>query len=427
MSLCFQWRLMLNRSNSISITRFGHFLSFLSHRKDPKWRPTGPLVIPALENRDWRAAARKRRAVGTFVPESAKAITGADGSVGGLGTRDTVNSGPQSVGLVVKAQSKQAVAELEDEDQPDSQEDVPMESEKPPEELTEDERALRAILQGDLAEATTQIEIIPPSKSRTETDAYREDVVTLPDNPTLADYERVPIDQFGAALMRGMGWKEGMAASRTRKGPVQPYLPETRPALLGIGAKERPAEDIPGGSSRKDGKKFVKPDKKYVPLVMKSKERGAEDDKVRLSLQLRYLLVSQFNPYLFSDMNRLHRCHVRRPLLDGLRVLLLVAPNMRVVIAITIARDLHPVAIPKDPMIVGVIPIENVIGTANEVETSTAIVREERTEIVTGNIGTGIGVVILTEVTVDNPRETDSRNVLDIHPRHRVWNIVSLP
>ena len=66
---------------------------------------------------------------------------------------------------------------------------------------------------------------------------------------TLADYERVPVSQFGAALLRGMGWKEGTAASRKNKGPVEPYLPQSRPALLGIGAKEK--EVLDDGSQKK--------------------------------------------------------------------------------------------------------------------------------------------------------------------------------
>ncbi|KAF8337580.1 DExH-box splicing factor binding site-domain-containing protein, partial [Cantharellus anzutake] len=244
-----------------------------SGAKNPASKPTGPLVIPALENRDWRAAARKRQAIGTFVPESARAATGADGSVGGLGTRATINSGSQQVGLVMKSRSIEGDAKMEDEKPQDRREDTTTESDKLPEQLTEDERALRAILQGDLAEATIQIDVIPPTRSRTETEAYREDVVTLPDSATLDDYQRVPVDQFGAALLRGMGWKEGTSASRTRTGPVEPYLPEARPALLGIGAKERPPEDIPSGSagaSRKDGKRFSRPEKKYIPLRYES-------------------------------------------------------------------------------------------------------------------------------------------------------------
>ena len=117
-----------------------------------------------------------------------------------------------------------------------------------------------------------------------ETDAYKQDVVTRPDSvcavlffvlagarltgsswqASLADYERVPVALFGAALLRGMGWKEGTAASRTRSGRVEPWLPAARPALLGIGAKERPAEDIPGAAK---GKLGAKPERRYVPVV----------------------------------------------------------------------------------------------------------------------------------------------------------------
>lgn len=87
---------------------------------------------------------------------------------------------------------------------------------------------------------------------------------------TLADYERVPVSQFGAALLRGMGWKEGTAASRTRPGLVEPWLPSARPALLGIGAKERPQEDIPpSGNGRFVSKR---PEKRYVPIVKVQRE-----------------------------------------------------------------------------------------------------------------------------------------------------------
>lgn len=30
-----------------------------------------------------------------------------------------------------------------------------------------------------------------------------------PDESTLDDYESVPIEQFGLAILRGMGWKDG--------------------------------------------------------------------------------------------------------------------------------------------------------------------------------------------------------------------------
>jgi len=249
-------------------------------------KPSGPLVIPGLANRDWRAVARKRQAI--FVPESAKAATGKDGSVGGLGTRDTINSGPQLSGLVSKRQKlddDETRRQNEDQLTVDTEGDTQMAKVGDKVELTEEERALRAILSGDNGDELPQIEPIPPPSRlpMTETDAYREDVQTRPDLPTLEDYARVPVEQFGEALLRGMGWKEGMAASRTRKGPVEPYLPTNRPALLGIGAKERIVDEAApsGGIGSKGPKKPSRPEKRYIPLVKKPSEgsSGANGQK----------------------------------------------------------------------------------------------------------------------------------------------------
>jgi len=259
----------------------------LSLRRAKELKPSGPLVIPGLANRDWRAVARKRQAI--FVPESAKAATGKDGSVGGLGTRDTINSGPQLSGLVSKRQKlddDETRRQNEDQLTVDAEGDTQMAKVGDKAELTEEERALRAILSGDNGDELPQIEAIPPPPRlpMTETDAYREDVQTRPDLPTLEDYARVPVEQFGEALLRGMGWKEGMAASRTRKGPVEPYLPASRPALLGIGAKERIVDEAAapsGGIGSKGPKKPSRPERRYIPLVKKPSEgsSGANGQK----------------------------------------------------------------------------------------------------------------------------------------------------
>ncbi|KAF7375918.1 Pre-mRNA-splicing factor spp2 [Mycena sanguinolenta] len=159
--------------------------------------PQGPLIIPALKNRDWRELARKRRSAGQFVPDSAQAATGKDGSVGGLGTRDTINSGPVLSGLQVRAKKEEEVDEVAD---------------APEVEMVD--RALRAILADaeGLETRPSVVDIIPTPMS--EADAYKQDVDELPDAATLDDYNRVPVEQFGLALLRGMGWKEGTAASR---------------------------------------------------------------------------------------------------------------------------------------------------------------------------------------------------------------------
>ncbi|KAJ7209644.1 DExH-box splicing factor binding site-domain-containing protein [Mycena pura] len=231
--------------------------------------PQGPLVIPALKNRDWREMARKRRTGSQFVPESARAATGQDGSVGGLGTRDTINSGPVLSGL-------QKVAKVKQEDESEMVEErVEMADVKPESEEveTEDQRALRAILAGANGFNDTSPVIIPTPIS--EADAYKQDVDELPDAATLDDYARVPVEQFGLALLRGMGWKEGTAASRKPgKGLVQPYLPQARPALLGIGAKEKEVFD--------DGSKKVaskRPERRYVPVVKQETNGGSSSSR----------------------------------------------------------------------------------------------------------------------------------------------------
>ncbi|KAF8893907.1 hypothetical protein BD779DRAFT_1504080, partial [Infundibulicybe gibba] len=216
-----------------------------------------PLVIPALKNRDWRDLARKRRSAAQYVPASAKAETGKDGSVGGLGVKDTINSGPVLSGLQVKKLVKK-------EDQDGGAEmlrhegDIKMETEE-----TEDQKALRAILAGtdDPGHDGPLIDIIPTPIS--EADAYKQDVDDLPDVATLEDYT------------------EGTAASRKPgKGIVDPYLPEARPALLGIGAKER--EVLDDGSKKRNGGN-TRPERRYVPSRSPKRSYGSTTSSRRNS------------------------------------------------------------------------------------------------------------------------------------------------
>ncbi|KAK7057466.1 Pre-mRNA-splicing factor spp2 [Favolaschia claudopus] len=259
--------LQSSQLTSVSFDNFSH--SSVHARKKV---PQGPLIIPALKNRDWREQARKRRTASQFVPQSAKAATGTDGSVGGLGTRDTINSGPVLSGLQVRVKQ-----EKQEEEQDDAEvvqtEEVEMVDVKAEEEETEDQKALRAILAAadGLGNSNSVLNIIPTPMS--EADAYKQDVDELPDAATLDDYNRVPVEQFGLALLRGMGWKEGTAASRKPgKGLVQPYLPEARPALLGIGAKEQEVFD--DGSKKKGSKR---PERRYVPVVKQDREERSSD------------------------------------------------------------------------------------------------------------------------------------------------------
>ncbi|KAF9218712.1 hypothetical protein BS17DRAFT_770525 [Gyrodon lividus] len=249
------------------VTGFDQFGVQRLHDKKKK-APEGPLVIPSQPNPDWREAARRRRTAASrstpsFIPDSARAATGTDGSVGGLGTKDAINSGSQLSGLQIK---KRVKVEFEEEFSMQEIETTTTtvsadQARTKIVEETEDQKALRAILAGDNdSSALHTIDIIPvPALS--EADALQQDIQELPDVATVEDYARVPIEAFGVAMLRGMGWADGIVASKSEKGKksglTEPYLPQARPALLGIGAKEREPDDDGSGKSRGDQKSAI--------------------------------------------------------------------------------------------------------------------------------------------------------------------------
>ncbi len=57
------------------------------------------------------------------------------------------------------------------------------------------------------------VKVIPAN----ETIAFRDDVQSRPEEATMEDYENIPVDEFGAALLRGLGWNEGEGIGRNRK------------------------------------------------------------------------------------------------------------------------------------------------------------------------------------------------------------------
>jgi len=57
-----------------------------------------------------------------------------------------------------------------------------------------------------------------------------------PEEATLEDYEDVPIEEYGLAMLRGMGWKAGEGIGKTRKGVAPPVEAALRPKGLGLGA-----------------------------------------------------------------------------------------------------------------------------------------------------------------------------------------------
>lgn len=57
-------------------------------------------------------------------------------------------------------------------------------------------------------------------------------------------YSRIPVSEFGRAMLRGMGWKEGQGIGRNHQ-DVRIYSPKPRPPGLGLGASLNKEDDGP--------------------------------------------------------------------------------------------------------------------------------------------------------------------------------------
>ncbi|XP_006032058.2 G-patch domain and KOW motifs-containing protein [Alligator sinensis] len=78
-------------------------------------------------------------------------------------------------------------------------------------------------------------------------DSDHVDVSLRPESATEADYEEVPVEAYGLAMLRGMGWKEGEGIGHTFKQAVKPLEHELRPKGLGLGAAQAPLPFSPLG------------------------------------------------------------------------------------------------------------------------------------------------------------------------------------
>ena len=234
----------------------------------------GPLVIPRLGNRDWKAEARARRGK-NLLPEEVQARRKGSGTgkiEGKIDGVDVVNANDGEIrwGLSVRRKKVEDPGDSGDSGDRDGEgnevrevkvveEEVNEEGEDvPTKEKTDDEAALAALL-GQKAEkkgpdlvisATTEEREDRYTAPISEEDAYRRAIREAPDVSTLEDYERVPVEEFGAALLRGMGWK-----GEKKEGPKEV---KRRQNLLGLGAKElKDAEEL-GAWVQKSDVKWLK-------------------------------------------------------------------------------------------------------------------------------------------------------------------------
>lgn len=227
---------------------------------------TTPLVIPRQGNRDWRQDARRKQGKNLLPAEELARREGR-----ALEGDEELKEEKLEFGLLVASNG-------------DGTEDVVMKegdgteviTAVPAKVRTADEEALEALLSGGKKESTLVIpNAAAPTEERfvpkaTSGDAFKDDVASRPDQAW-----GVPIEDFGTALLRGMGWKDGEALGKKR-GVIQPKPKELKAnkAQVGLGAKGVPEGEELGAWGKGAKKAGGRIDRNYMPVVAKNKLTG---------------------------------------------------------------------------------------------------------------------------------------------------------
>jgi len=101
---------------------------------------------------------------------------------------------------------------------------------------------------------------------------FKFDVDSRPEEADEEAYENVPIEQFGEAMLRGMGWETGKPIGLNNRGLTEPVEFIARQGRLGLGATPETVEV--------KKKKFIKPGESREPKPIMVAPTGP-DGKVR--------------------------------------------------------------------------------------------------------------------------------------------------
>ena len=256
------------------------------------------LIIQAEKNRDWREESRRKRQKNLLPAEVQAARSGIYQDLKSAQLERDEVSKQSGISFVQRDQvSDTTVAE--------GQASKATPDQTPKSTKTTDEEAMEALLGGEkktilvLPALEDERDSYKPEQDAyedylDEDDRFKADVASRPDVSTLDEYEVTPVHDFGAGLLRGMGWKDGepVGKRRTQGTTVsKPRIVERRPALLGIGAKEVPTGvgDDELGAWGKGAKGKRKTDLTYNPVILKNSITGemlTEEELEKKKLEL---------------------------------------------------------------------------------------------------------------------------------------------
>lgn len=246
------------------VTGFGADGAAVDHNKKKEKPVKKEYVIERMANRDWKSELKANRPSRNGLPPEAR-------QNGATKETEAADQDKQMKwGLTVK--EKKADNENDDGNAPEATADPAKEDklEPPVAPRTADEEAVDALL-GKKRPSEERVIQQPV----TEDDAYQRDVDAAGAMSTLEDYEAMPVEEFGAALLRGMGW-DGKSTGSKRKEVKR------RPNRLGLGAKELNDKEDLGGWNQGGGKKRPPRLNDYRREEAKRKEaRGREDSYKR--------------------------------------------------------------------------------------------------------------------------------------------------
>lgn len=228
------------------------------------------LVIENSGNGDWRRRGRGKN----LLPEEVRAQQEQQRSTADPATeRDEVS---KESGLQFAAER----VEVAQQTLPVEQNETTIEQ-QPAREATADELALQALLSDSKGERVSN-RIIEQKASDAgavfnEVEDFRADVATRPESSTLEEYAAMPVEEFGMALLRGMGKKRRANGEVIEFGTGDPpKVREVRAGYLGIGAKGIPkgGEVELGAWGKADMRKNKQGEGLYTPVMLKDKRTG---------------------------------------------------------------------------------------------------------------------------------------------------------
>jgi len=236
----------------------------------------GPLVILKQENRDWREESRRKRQR-NLLPAEAQAA-----QANGVSTTEDgepAEGAPVKYGLHIAKKAATEEAPTADSKVTNGQDGEPS---LPQKSKTDDELALEALL-GEKPKSNLVLPTV-----HDEDEAFRRDYRDAPDMASLEAYAAVPVEEFGAAMLRGMGWKDGEPIGKRRGQQTEkPRVVERRPALLGLGAKDAQAAGVELGTWGKGAKGQRKVAQSYNPVMLRNKVTGEQltEEELRAKLE----------------------------------------------------------------------------------------------------------------------------------------------